>query len=72
MSQGGFTNAEKRIIAELYSTTRLMVDELPYTDEFERICAAFRERSGRDRSHREVWRLLLNARKAGLLERKER
>lgn len=72
MAQPRITNTDKRILAELYEQTRKTVDDLPYTDEFERIYAKFCERTGRDWTRHDVWRLLSNARKASRLKRKER
>lgn len=72
MAQPRITNTDKRILAELYEQTRKTVDDLPYTDEFEGIYTEFCERTGRDWTRHEVWRLLSNARKASRLTRKER
>lgn len=72
MAQPRITNTDKRILAELYEQTRKTVDDLPYTDEFERIYTEFCERTGRDWTRHDVWRLLSNSRKASRLTRKER
>lgn len=72
MSRTRITSADKQVIAELYTRTRKTVDDLPYTEEFERIYAEFCERTGRDWTRHDVWRLLSNARKASRLTRKER
>lgn len=72
MNQMRITNADKQVVAGLYARTRKTVDDLPYTDEFERIYAEFCERTGRDWTRHDVWRLLSNARKASRLTRKER
>lgn len=66
------TNADKQALARLYELTRKTVDELPYTDEFERLYDEFRRETQLDLSRHEVWRLLSNARKASRLVRKER
>lgn len=62
----------KQLLAELYERTRRTVDELPYTDEFERLFESFLGRTGLNLSRNQVWRALASQRKASRLERKKR
>jgi hypothetical protein len=72
MAQLRLENAVKELLAELYRETRLTVDELPYTDEFERLYAAFIVRSGLTMTRHDVWKALAGCRKQSRLTRKER
>ncbi|MCX5654928.1 MAG: hypothetical protein NTY65_09810 [Planctomycetota bacterium] len=65
-------NADKDLVGELYAQVARTVDDLPYTDEFERLHAEFMSRTGRQISHHDFWRALSSARKATRLIRKER
>lgn len=65
-------NAAKQVLAELYAGIGKTVDELPYTDDFERLYAAFTARTGRRLTRHEFWRVLSGARKARRLTRKRR
>lgn len=60
------------ILAELYAECEATLDDLPYTDEFERLYSQFLARAGVSLDRHGVWRALSNARKAGKLVRKER
>jgi hypothetical protein len=60
------------IVGELYSDSLLTVDELPYTDEFEKLHAEFVARSGLQISRHDLRRAMANARKARRLVRKAR
>jgi len=66
------SNAHREIVADLYARTSATVDDLPYTDEFDRLHAEFEARTGRILSKHDFWRALSNARKANRLIRKER
>jgi len=66
------SNAHKEVLAELYKQTRLTVDRLPYTDEFEKLYTEFVARTGRALTRNEVWRALASVRKRSGLVRKER
>ncbi|MBU0637633.1 MAG: hypothetical protein KKB50_02115 [Planctomycetes bacterium] len=72
MARLNISNAHKEVLAELYKQTRLTVDRLPYTDEFEKLYTAFVERTGRALTRNEVWRALASVRKRSGLVRKER
>jgi hypothetical protein len=72
MARITLSNAERDLLAELYRQMHMTVDELPYTEEFETLYAAFLERTQRRMSRQEVWRALAGARKASRLVRKRR
>lgn len=72
MSRLYLSNAHKEIVTELYARTTSTVDDLPYTDELDRLHSEFEYRSGRSISKHDFWRALSNARKANRLIRKER
>ena len=72
MAKESLSNAHKKILAELYDETPLTVDDLPYTDDFETLYAAFIARSGRAMTRHEVWKALAGCRKASRLSRKRR
>ncbi len=65
------TAARDQLIA-LYAQSSLTVDDLPYTPEFDRMCADFYKLTGHYLSHHEFWRAISSARKTGQLTRKER
>src|SRR5438105_14607916 len=56
------SNADRQGLAELYESIQLTVDQLPYTDEFERLYADFVERTGRAFTRNQVWRAWHGAR----------
>ena len=58
------SNADKVLVGELYAMVTRTVDDLPYTDEFDRLHAEFTSRTGRQISQHDFWRALSNARKA--------
>jgi hypothetical protein len=62
----------KQLLVELYKRTRKTVDDLPYTEEFERLYESFIQRSGLSMNRHDVWRALASQRKASRLVRKER
>lgn len=62
----------KQLLIELYKRTRKTVDDLPYTEEFERLYESFIQRSGMNMNRHDVWRALASQRKASRLVRKER
>jgi hypothetical protein len=64
--------SHKEMLVELYERTRKTVDELPYTEEFERLYESFLQRSGLNLNRHGVWRALSSCRKASLLARKQR
>jgi hypothetical protein len=57
-----------RYAIELYLREGLSVDQLAYTDEFERIYTDLQKR-GETRERRDIYRLLLRLRKVGQLPR---
>ncbi|MFH1732744.1 MAG: hypothetical protein ABIF82_13985 [Planctomycetota bacterium] len=64
--------ADKELLAELYKATNRTVDDLPYTEEFERLYTAFIARSGLTMTRHDVWKALAAERKAKKLVRKRR
>ena len=64
--------AAKDLVAELYTASRRTVDDLPYTDEFERLYAAFMARSGLTLTRHDFWKAMAGCRKQSRLVRKER
>lgn len=62
----------KQQLIELYERTRMTVDDLPYTEEFERLYESFIQRSGLSMNRHDVWRALASQRKASRLVRKVR
>lgn len=66
------STAHRELIAEIYAESGATVDDLPYTDEFENLYAAFVRRSGRSISRHAFWRVLTGLRKASRLVRKRR
>lgn len=62
----------KQLLVELYERTRKTVDDLPYTEEFERLYESFIQRSGVSLNRHDVWRALASQRKASRLIRKVR
>jgi len=62
----------KQLLIDLYQRTRKTVDDLPYTEEFERLFESFIQRSGVNMNRHDVWRALASQRKASRLVRKER
>jgi hypothetical protein len=62
----------KQLLVELYERTRKTVDELPYTEEFERLYESFIHRSGMSLGRHDVWRAPASQRKASRLVRKVR
>jgi len=62
----------KELLIDLYQRTRKTADDLPYTEEFERLYGSFVQRSGLNLNRHDVWRALVSQRKASRLVRKER
>lgn len=55
------------IAARLAAASRLPLDRLPYSDDFEEIYARFVKETGRSCSRHECWWSLVDARKRGLV-----
>ena len=62
----------KELLNELYLRTKKTLDDLPYTEEFERLHASFLNRTGLNLDRHDVWLAIVNIRKAGRLGRKKR
>lgn len=72
MSRIRLRDSDKRTLIDLYRETRRTVDDLPYTEDFERMYTSFIARSGLTMTRHDVWRALASQRKASRLIRKER
>ncbi len=72
MSLRDLDNTCRDVLIDLYDGSRLTVDTLPYTEEFERLRAEFNRRTSKSLSNHDFWIALSSLRKAGLLRRKER
>lgn len=72
MSRFRIRPEHKELLVELYQRTRKTVDDLPYTEEFERLYESFIQRSGLSLNRHDVWRALAGQRKASRLVRKVR
>lgn len=64
MARLRIANQHQQLLIELYQRTRKIVDDLPYTEEFERLYESFIQRSGVNLNRRDVWRALASQRKA--------
>lgn len=60
------------VLSELYAEADCSLDDLPYTEDFERLYSQFLVQAGVSLDRRYVWKALCNARKASKLVRKER
>ena len=56
-------------LADCYRQHGVTADQLPYTEEFERLYEDVQRRTNSTLSRSEFWRLLANARKRGALPR---
>ena len=63
---------QKKLLQDLYASTPLAADELPYTEDMERIHAEFVRQTGLQLEVRDVYKALLSLRKLGRLDRKLR
>jgi hypothetical protein len=72
MSATRLSRAHEEILIEMYRQTAKTLDDLPYTEQFDQLRAEFVSRTGRQLTHHDLWRALLNLRKARRLVRKER
>lgn len=66
------SEANRKLLGDLYGRTSKTLDDLPYTEEFENLYTAFVARSGKIMTRHDVWRALTNLRKASKLGRKAR
>lgn len=72
MAKLRISNEHKQLLVELYQRTRKTVDDLPYTEEFEKLYESFLQRTGLNLNRHDFWRILSSQRKASRLVRKER
>ena len=66
------TESHKKLLAELYEQAKRNRDDLPYTEEFDKLHVKFIARTSLPLTQHEVWRALVNLGKASRLIRKER
>jgi hypothetical protein len=57
------------VLADCYRQQGVAADQLPYTEEFERLWEEVQRRTGAVLTRTEFWRLLTNGRKRGALPR---
>jgi hypothetical protein len=57
------------VLAECYRRLGVAADQLPYTEEFDRLFEEVQSQTGAALTRAEFWRLLANARKRGALPR---
>jgi hypothetical protein len=62
----------RQLLVDLYRRTRKTVDDLPYSEEFERLYESFVQRTGVNLNRRDLWRALASQPKASRLPRKPR
>ena len=60
------------VLSELYAEANSTLDDLPYTEESERLYSQFLTRAGVSLDRHYVWKALCNARKASKRVRKRR
>lgn len=72
MTHLDLTESQIDVLSELYAEVDCTLDDLPYTEEFERLYAQFLTRAGVSIERHYVWKALCNARKASKLIRKAR
>jgi hypothetical protein len=63
------TPARRELLIELYKEIGRTADDLPYTPQFEKLYQSYIAKQNPKPTHEEVWRHLLNQRKAGKLPR---
>lgn len=62
----------KEVVIDLYCRIERTVDDLPYTDDFERLYEGFIARTGLTLTRHDFWKALAGCRKRRRLVRKER
>jgi hypothetical protein len=73
MTHLDLTESQIDVLTRLYAEADCKSsDDLPYTEEFERLYSQFLTRAGVSMDRHHVWKALCNARKAGKLARKVR
>lgn len=64
-----FTHEQTKIVAKLYLKYSISLDQLPYTETFERMLTDFAKETGLTVTLRDFYTGLMNLRKAGKLGR---
>ena len=72
MSRVRLGDEHKALLVDLYACTHKTLDDLPYTEEFERLHASFLNRTGLNLSRHDVWLAIAGLGKSGRLGRKQR
>ena len=72
MTHLDLNDSQIAVLSELYAEANRALDDLPYTEEFERLYSQFLMRAGVSLERHYVWKALCNARKASKLVRKGR
>lgn len=79
LRNGGFSmthldlnDSQIDVLSELYAEAGCTLDDLPYTEDFERLYGQFLTRAAVSLDRHSVWKALCNARKASKLVRKRR
>lgn len=65
-------DADQAVLAELYRSSERTLDNLPYTEEFDRLYDEFVRMTGSKLTKHEVWKGLASQRKGKKLARKQR
>jgi hypothetical protein len=66
------SDEHKDLLNDLYLRTRKTLDDLPYTEEFERLHSSFLNRTGLNLDRHALWLAIVGIRKSGRLVRKKR
>jgi hypothetical protein len=72
MTHLDLNDSQVDVLSELYAESNCTLDDLPYSDAFERLYSQFLARVGVSLERHYVWKALCNARKASKLVRKKR
>ncbi len=72
MARVTLSEDQKKVLTDLYNASSRTRDDLPYTDEFDRLYAEFLIQTQRRLTRHEFWKALASAGKASRLDRKER
>ena len=72
MTHLDLNDSQVDVLSELYTEANRTLDDLPYTEGFERLYSQFLTRPGVSLDRHYVWKAMCKARKASKLIRKER
>lgn len=68
---GSLSDGHRELLRLLYQGSSLSRDDLPYTEEFDRLHREFQEQSGRSLTAHDFWRAISSLGKTGGLSRKQ-